>query len=597
MSLIILSSNGQQPNYFRNQFPNGIKLGVDSEVSVIGYSGQLIGSTTEEVFTIPIVSGENDTFILYHGDNAAGTTDDELYFQPQPIRIRPAVYTPRDLAGEIQTQLNLLDYVSTYRRGWVCTYDIATNKFFISCDRMTTPPAEDGDWIVYGDLEQPTSVINTPGVSDILDPTAGRTTAFLDLKSGFIGYTDELIGTPFTNKGWMWDIQYIGPNNLENTVVSYGLVMEQNATKCIRNQEGVPYHINGSYWSSSRSQSLVHQKTKVFNSNADFAIENDGQIAHIGYFAFGFAVDIDGRIGIIRNDVYGNTGNNIKQNRTIRWTAVNLTNNGNALKRFAIAPRWTPAGSRTALEFFFDDGTGFTSIDVISMTGSEVYDRKYLSANTERTRTLSLPNAGIDPVLGNPFEIVTLAWSPVQQTQLSNPSPQEIIYRSGFVKACQDANLRTTLGFMTQHVDSAVPSAAGTPFESDEGITSYTSTASNHESPILITIPELSAKSYIGAANGGGVEEPVVAVARVRGNTEFAFSADLGEDWIELNNAAPITLQNLTVVLKDTQNRLYQNLQPNFNLWLKFRSRQLNSVNKNNITVGNFDYQPVNNIL
>ena len=30
----------------------------------------------------------------------------------------------------------------------------------------------------------------------------------------------------------------------------------------------------------------------------------------------------------------------------------------------------------------------------------------------------------------------------------------------------------------------------------------------------------------------------------------------MGEDWIELNNAAPITLQNLTVVLKDTQNRL-----------------------------------------
>ena len=76
MSLVHLSSVGQQPNTFFNSFPQGIQLSAGAEVSLVGYSGNLNGEanqTTGEAYEIVIQEGQNDTMTFMHGDTRAAS--------------------------------------------------------------------------------------------------------------------------------------------------------------------------------------------------------------------------------------------------------------------------------------------------------------------------------------------------------------------------------------------------------------------------------------------------------------------------------------------------------------------------------------------
>ena len=89
--------------------------------------------------------------------------------------------------------------------------------------------------------------------------------------------------------------------------------------------------------------------------------------------------------------------------------------------------------------------------------------------------------------------------------------------------------------------------------------------------PLIITSPDLNIKGYVGGGNGASAQ--VLGVARINGQVvQYGFSADCPDNWVQLNNEFPITLYKLQIIIKDETNKEADILDPNFNLWVKFRS-------------------------
>jgi len=112
--------------------------------------------------------------------------------------------------------------------------------------------------------------------------------------------------------------------------------------------------------------------------------------------------------------------------------------------------------------------------------------------------------------------------------------------------------------------------------------------------PLIITSADLTAKGYIGCGAGGmGAEAAIIGVIRTNGQqSDYGFSTDCKDNWIQLNNTSPMILNSLNITLKDEYNREGSILEPNFNLWLKFKCIHHGSCPpKHNLVVGGtFNY-------
>ena len=124
MSLITLTSSGQRPSNFRNDFPASINVGRNAEICLLGYSCHLGGEASSGApVTFPIFISEdiNDTMAFYRGDTSATALQRNIYYNPIIIKLDPGEYSETALAAEIQLQLNAAEYVDCYKNGWTYT--------------------------------------------------------------------------------------------------------------------------------------------------------------------------------------------------------------------------------------------------------------------------------------------------------------------------------------------------------------------------------------------------------------------------------------------------------------------------------------------
>ncbi len=141
MSIVVLTSRGQDPAEFENHFSRGLKLPKNAEICLCG--AQLTRADPTEGQTI--AGGNNDGFIIVYGGAGYGAY---APYGSYRIKIKPGIFTPVQLASQIINALAVGNYnkdfafgnfsdipVSPLRLGLFCSYDATNEKMKFSCDR------------------------------------------------------------------------------------------------------------------------------------------------------------------------------------------------------------------------------------------------------------------------------------------------------------------------------------------------------------------------------------------------------------------------------------------------------------------------------
>ena len=611
MSIIYLTSDGQNPHNFTNQFSQGIHLGRGAEVSVMGYNGntRLRAVQAGEAPTeMTIVEGANDAFTVYHGKIADGTSLKEVYYAPFLVKLTAGNYTPEDLATEIAGALNYYEYIDQFRNGWTCVWGTVApniNKFTITCGKLRQGAPVGGNWVEYAG--KPGGVTPAAGSDTLIPftPAAGvnpeiKRSCFLDLKTGFIGDTTQAIGsTAVGSQGYGLSFTTTD-TDYSKIQVSMGIVPENRATRCDRNRslDDAGADLTG----SSRTADLIWNGSKPINGNLDFALDTPTSTEWVGFFGLGMTIGLDGNVGIIETEV-GIDTNTPKDpvNRKITWTATNIGAAG--LKKLLMCPRYSTVLNLPVMEFLADVGAGYVSIATVNIgtlnSGAEyyrdsvkmhygvVFDSDYINAAMINAWTaISLHTGGGGAAPAEPLEPITLGWRPLgYNDSLNTPIHQQ----SGLTKLQEGANMSDFTGWKTTE-DTNLTTGSSVGFTSTEAVTTTFELESVNQ-PLIITSPDLTAKGYMGGGAGGmGAEAQILGVVRTNGRlNDYGFSSSEPDNWIHLNNTAPIMMNSLTIILKDEMNREANTLEPNFNVWLKFRSDKTTTCPpKHNLVVGGF---------
>jgi len=590
MSIIYLSSNNQRPQNFTNNFPAQINLGSNAEVSLIGYSGNLRGEpTTDGPVSITITEGINDTLLFYHGKVQAGTALDQIYYLPQTIKVKPGVYTPAGLATQLQITLNYTENLDQFRGAWTASYDTVANpgKITITCGKMRAKPnagAPDG-WIAYNTGIEQTST----ALFDTLKPfVAGSTncSSFICKDQAFTGdVVSQAIGSTVGSIGMEISFTTVGLG-YDQCRFSCGYLPVSNA--CRAEADGLPTSTTGGKIKLDFSKPIDEE---------DFALTTNLVGESIGNFALGLVIREDGQIGKIVN----RTGR--KEDRVITWTATNL--GGPGLKKLGMSPRYS--ANYPVMEFMCDIGAGWVSLGTqavnIATTGFNLYrignlncgvvvDPDYIDDGLSPAGQLAVDikaetsheATGAFSAASEPFY---LGFQPYPSEGSDNTSITKNLI--GIPKLQDTVNaLGSTLGFLTNNVEVSQTVTATPGIISDDQLSQVLQ--EDELTPIIITCPDLGARGYIGMGGGGGTETQILGVANITGFNlnKNCFSGEVGENWIKLHNDHPINLTQLQIILKDSENREIQFLEPNFNVWLKFKCDAPVCGHKETLTIGNY---------
>ena len=577
MSLVHLSSIGQRPYSFYNQFPNGIQLGTNASVCLVGYSGQLDGEVdqaTGEVYSIVVNKGQNDTLVVQHADLDTTTGGGkDLYYAPQTVTIPPKEYNnPADFATAVQLALNESERFFQYKGGWTCTYG-ATFLFTITCGSRRAGPGVGGKFINY--IGGNTGVVNAVGDS-LLTPYQSPTEhigAFIDTEPAFIGDNGQALGIAAAPLGITMEFTTIGATTGEDIGYSLCYVAKRNATKM-------------SFLDTDPLGLRDTEMTEQPDPDNDFAYGPQGNQSY-GYCPHGMTIRNDGQIGIIEA-ITGNMVGNSKapNNWNVTWTAHNINLGAPGLKKLGMSPKWNPGTTNPVMEYAFYTG-GVWAVATVAPTPIDgprpgagpqhityQYDTHYYAGVVvdpiTAARATSLPMTIVKAFatagpFANPREPIEIALKPYDDTSNNNYLVQD----GGMGSAARFANhLGETLGFpedAVQNTNTAQTVGFISTVESGKLLTN------GDYSSLLITCPSLPITGYIGGAIG--TTSPLLAVGRVNGNSlEYGFSGETAENWIELRNTRPLTLYRLKIEVKTETNNDYLGLEPNFAVWMKFKS-------------------------
>ena len=598
MSIVHLTSVGQRPNQFSNFFSNGIQLGSNSEVSLIGYSGNLAGedNNVNAVYEIVIQEGINDTFSVIHGDVSVLTGDQkDLYYTPVEVKLRSGVYTPVSLGVELDRVLNESERISNYKGGWEVTYNpvlipgppiIPAFTYTIKCGSLRAPALAGGSFVNYinGGDTPADGVLNAAGQTTLTPYQAGppilTTNAFIDTTPGYLGDTQGAAGVIGTAQGYYMEFTTIGATTATDIGYSLCMVAKQNASMMEFSKPNSAYPQNSpTVWGGDMTPSL------------DFAFGPGGPEL-FGFCPHGITINpADGRFGIIEAKTQNIVGDpKDPANFIITWTATNVNVAAPGLKKMAICPKMSIAND-PIIEYWVDNGAGWVLLSTRVISGSQEfpvgmadhatyrYSQNYYmgvlcNAPVATSPIITAKRCGNPVALPvgipiNPTEPVVFAWSPVDD-YIDPLVNIDLVSQSGLLESARTSNkLGQSLGFpaITNSADIAIAWTVG--ITSLEAVGEATN--NGEYSPLLITCPSLPIQGYIGGANGSTAA--LLGVGRVRGNEmAYGFSSEVAENWIQLRNKKPITLYQLAIDIKTETNNDYVGLEPNFSCWLKFRS-------------------------
>lgn len=155
MSIVVLTSRGQDPAEFENHFSRGINLPRNAEICLCGASL----TKADPAAGITIAGENNDSFLVVYGNPTyAGYAPYGSY----RVKVKPGIYTPAGLASQIINALAVGNYnksffngnfqdipVSPLRLGLLCNYDSTSKKMVFTANRhyVATMPLLPEDWL------------------------------------------------------------------------------------------------------------------------------------------------------------------------------------------------------------------------------------------------------------------------------------------------------------------------------------------------------------------------------------------------------------------------------------------------------------------
>ena len=595
MSIVHLSSIGQNPANFTNDFPQQINLAPRSEVRCLGFSGVQADVTANagrsKANFVNIKTGINDSFVVLHGNVADGTSPVQYQNVPFAVKIPAGTYSTAnsEFTDIIAKSLNDSDNAQEFYKGsgagasgWSVSYNSAMDVLTIKVVQARNLAEEAGMWDYY--LNAVGSII-TPaafGSPTVLSPqkTGNVGGMFINKRQGFLGNNGIPVGSTST-AGYTLAIAGTAGANLQDFAVVHGIVPISNLT--IWDQVSNTTEV----W-AKRKANIKRSEDQVPNGFTDWAYPE----SQFPWMAFGMTISPeDGRVGILTSNMDADFNGELKgtDNQEVTWVGPGI--DPTLTIRLNISPRYDSTTNDYQLVFLVDYGTGvytivqtmscgsFANQDVADLMSAEhvyhcVYYRPDYISSTTRDCKVTTQNKYYNQAGGiaNPLADTTIIW---------NPLTPDIVCPDRLKTECGDFSLQHCNGFGHEHgyedYYSTPTNATTTGWLSD----SAGMVDNVNVSPIIITCPSLPVTGYVGSAGAtgvagvgcGGAAAPILAVAGVRGNVNTSgFSGLTQAEWIKLNNEFPLRLDRLNIKLVDETNRQYTGLAPDFSTWLMFRS-------------------------
>ena len=617
MSIVHLSSVGQNPANFSNEFPMQINLAPNSQVKCLGYSGMMADFTASAgrdiAEFITIRKDINDALVVYHGPVAAGTPVEEEQNRAFVVKVPPGTYSTMQPAGPnpefaqvLQKAFNDCETTQEFYRGgatpnsgWVVTWTGApTNRYNIQLIEGRNRRTQPGFWEQYinnggGKITPPATIAGattlSPHPSVANNQTVNR--YFVNKREGFNGAlwdtTTALPGA--TSFGYTMAFTASATTTYKDMSITHGIVPVSSLSVWDQYSSEATNWAGNATGYGDMAVNIVRNQDKP-NGFVDWAFPN----AIYPWVAFGMTINPDdGRIGIITSAMSNDDGDGqLKQplNQDVSWTdyAVHLT--AGQQQKLHISPRFDAADKTYDLLFLYDDGTGagYITVEHLSMgsysesaatngimmellSAQHVYhvvaysEEHYTSTSLDvnMTTTNKWDNDAGSPFGADPKQPTTIVFQPLSP-DVSCPQRLREVAAKLSVEHCGSLGLE--LGFESIFETSSTQTSDG--WNGDDLSLPFVATT-----PLLVTCPSLPIEGYVGSGARGGASAAILAVEGMRNNMHLSgFSSRQPGEWIDLNNQYNLTLDRLNIKLCDQTNREYVGLAPDFSCWLVFRS-------------------------
>lgn len=629
MSIVHLSSLGQNPANFSNSFPSQINLAPQSEVRCLGYSGVqadiVMDHGGDTAHAITIKEGLNDSFVVYHGEINDGVDPDHFQNVPFVCTIPAGTYSLNypvpsatvkcEFAAAMTTALNNCENCGAFYgnngmgAGWDVIYNPANGQYIITTIQGRNRRAEAGMWDHY--LE-PLGTIGVPasaGLPTILDPqllfpppkNVGG--IFINKRQAFLGSNNLTTATPTLGFEMTLEMDPGGSSTFGDCAVTHGLVPLANLTvwEQVSNTSEI--------W-TDRKANIKRNPLAIPNSLTDWAFPN-GASNHnfalpvaqlpttqgkVPWVVFGMTVSpLDGRVGIVESKMFADNGS-LKQpdNQQITWypTVVDITA-GSEVK-LMMSPRFNTTTDEYEMLFQVDNNTGtyvtLTTItygaagDPVNLMAAEHlyhtvwYDPDYITGEVVSVGVMSQNKWNVEngsPVGTQPDNPITIIWQPLTSDLINCPKRLMQTCQALSLEHCN--GLGAELGFDDYYLQIVTASPSTTwptvwpPVPLDDGWQSDVKFMAIPVSPLIICCPSLlGIEGYLGGAAGGQAQ--ILAVTTLRNKVGGqGFSGLTNDHWIKLNNEYPLRIDQLNIKLVDQTNREYKGLMADFSCWLQFR--------------------------
>ena len=573
MSIVCLTSNGQDPAEWNNYFSESLELPPNSELCLIGSSLEFAKRQNENI----VITDDNNTFVLHYGGN--GNLYRDNCFSDDIITIPSQVYEPQAFAGALQAALNTQVSNSCLAvDAWEVSINNLLTTLTIKARLMYCEDEKCGEWVAVG-LNQ----IDDLTVVKANDETT-TTFNFQQAASQRCWYVNQ---TPLFNN-WNQGRTNDFANNMEGVSFSFNV-----PANIATNQEQLNGMAGGIITGSTLNPQLGHAprinwRNIAFNAqdvnstslnNIDIGFEIEGTNINFFYHSISptnanGASGIEGRtknmIGtvalqagttqqimirtVINPDAPENNFNDLPQleciQRTIgnAWAAVDTVALTSSSGDFALG-KYIKQGWYSCLSFAKGNNkdvefSGTHMEDAIPVADDDGYNEDYF-------RPLNFGFRKVNP----------------QSIQVDEVNLQ-------FVKTIEQyANISQTLGFNDSIEETKTSWETG--IEADNLLENY----SPPQSAVAVQFLDMGINGFLaGSDNLGGTHQcPLVGIVdgfqtinRVPMPSPKVWELT-NNNWIRLNNASAISLNQMRVRLTDLTGKRIMNLLPDSSVWFKIR--------------------------
>ena len=554
MSICALTSKGQDPAEWTNYFNGGaLQIPENAELCVIGGSVQRNNKTDDNI----VVNEENNCFVLHYGTSSAAVVDN--LYRDDEIILTNGTYSVAEFLTMAEACLN--DQVTNSclaTDAWTVTLN-AQNQLKMAAELCEVRAMTKGNWVPAGGINASNEIDTqtAPASTTFTPPAAGpvRKCWYVDNQALFNNWNQGTAADGVNNlEGASWNITAAGANPNSNNLQG-GIVVGTHKTP---ENEYTPRVT----WSG------------LGNNSIDIGWEIKGR--SLLFFHHKLTPKGEGGAnGIMtREKIYDGNPINIVANTTIGMRYLKDGNDITQIQTFYNIGGLNIQGAIVS----FTDETGDFGMGKYAGNGKGRGAGHYMCLSFAPGNNCRVRCQGAYHDEGTALAVATDYFNNVQfafsklENQVAAIGDINLSYLK---KIEQYANIGLTLGFNEGSLYDVAQSYTN-------GVVSTAAIANWDEavSPIAVQFLDMGINGYLGGgidAIGGANECPLVAIIDSFQQNDILpiplprVWETSQSNWVQLKNAAPLSLNQFRVRLTDMTGRKIENLAGDSSIWFKVR--------------------------